>query len=75
MRLITTPTVTMSMQIQMRAGNQTNKDAVVKPQNTDKRAVFCEMCLNCKLQINRMASVWEEEGEIEKEDRNREGRV
>lgn len=75
MRLITTPTMTMSMHIQMRAGNQTNKDTVVKPQNTDKRAVFCEMYLNCKLQINRKAGVWEEEREIEKEDRNREGRV
>lgn len=75
MRLITTPTMTMSMHIQMRTGNQTNKDTAVKPQSTDKRAVFCEMYLNCKLQINRKAHEWEEEREREKEDRNREGRV
>lgn len=75
MRLITTPTMTMSMHIQMRTGNQTNKDTAVKPQSTDKRAVLCEMYLNCKLQINRKAHEWEEEREREKEDRNREGRV
>lgn len=56
----------MSMHIQMRTGNQTNKDPTVKPQSTDKRAVFCEMYLNCKLQINRKADEWEEERERER---------
>lgn len=60
MRLITTPTMTRSMHIEMRTGNQTNKDTAVKPQSTDKRAVFCEMYLNCKLQINRKSGMWAE---------------
>lgn len=49
------------MHIQMRPGNHTNKDAAVKPQSTDKRAVYCEMSFNCKLQMNRKADEWEEE--------------
>lgn len=48
------------MLIQMRTANQTNKDTTVKPQSTDKRAVFCEMYLNCKLQMNRKSGMWEE---------------
>lgn len=63
----------MSMHIQMRTGNQTNKDTAVKPQSTDKRAVFCETYLNCKLQINRKSGMWEEKRkrrtEKEKEER------
>lgn len=48
------------MHIQMRTSHQTNKDTTVKPQSTDKRAVFSEMYLNCKLQINKKSAMWEE---------------
>lgn len=58
MQLITTPTMTMSMHIQMRSSNHANKDKAVKPQSTDKRAAFCEMYLNCELQMSRKRKVW-----------------